>query len=129
MELFDALWEFPPVLPALEFLEIKRCQTRIRLPPLVCMLSNRRHIEGAEPLTVVDLASFKLSFRHGDEDHFQDDEDDLKYQTGEMAKQLRFLHEMRDEGLKIQIGSDFVWFEEFIDAKIIEEFKPASESG
>ncbi|KAJ7615337.1 hypothetical protein FB45DRAFT_935436 [Roridomyces roridus] len=124
-ELFDAFSADPPVLPALESLEIKRCETRIELPPLGRLLTNRHQIEGEELLQVVDLASFKLLFRQEDDDFLPEEGDDkvnLYEKSDEMKGELGLLRELRNEGLDIEIRSDFMWFDECIDWKIVRGF-------
>ncbi|KAJ7609082.1 hypothetical protein FB45DRAFT_805728 [Roridomyces roridus] len=125
--LFNTFAEDPPVLPALESLEVKCCDTRMELTPLVQMLTSRRQAQKEEPQHVVDLASFKLRFTQV-EDPFGDDEEpydgvDMFQQSTEMEGELQLLRKLHNEGLKIEIDSDFIWFDQFIDAKIIAELR------
>ncbi|KAJ7636744.1 hypothetical protein FB45DRAFT_1056038 [Roridomyces roridus] len=125
-----------PALPALEFLELKRCEAKMALQPLVRMLCHRRSSSAGEgkELPFARLASFKLSF---DQDPYEferrleshDEEHDkwvpinMNQQSAEMQAALVRLGELRAGGLQADLRSDFKWFDEYITAGIIEELQ------
>ncbi|KAJ7615454.1 hypothetical protein FB45DRAFT_1035442 [Roridomyces roridus] len=107
----DGFIREPPVLLALEHLELKRCEAKIALQPL--------------------LVSFKLSFDQDPYglqerlDYHQEDSHwvpvDMNQQDAEMQAALIRLGELRAGGLTMDLRSELKWFDEYITAGVIEE--------
>ncbi|KAJ7609945.1 hypothetical protein FB45DRAFT_1122635 [Roridomyces roridus] len=105
----------PPLLPCLESIRLEGCDFRLRLPPLVRMLTARRAgIDG-----VVILQSFYLSF--------DDDENDWDYRIArqgvvkepKLKDALIELRRLREGGLCVEIDSDTECFTGSVSTELL----------
>ncbi|KAJ7609960.1 hypothetical protein FB45DRAFT_1010179 [Roridomyces roridus] len=111
----------PPLLPCLESIRLEGCDVRIRLPPLVRMLTARRAgIDG-----VAILQTFYLWFSHNDGDDESDDDEFHRtaregvLEEPELEPALLELRRLREGGLRVEMHVDTKCFTGNVDTDLL----------